>query len=234
MSGIFISFEGGEGAGKSTQIQRLRDKLASRGIEAITTREPGGSQGAELVREVLLSGAAKEYGVTAEAVLFAAARADHIDTLIKPALDDDKWVLCDRFADSSRVYQSESGVPAQTVETLQQVAIAGHNPDMTLLINVTPEVGLARVSKRSDPVEFDGPDRFETDTLETHRRRQQMFLEMAQSEPHRIVVIDGDQSQDKVTEDIWQAVQSRFEEQIKQETDHPQTVREKGIWRKLP
>ncbi len=226
MSGIFISFEGGEGAGKSTQIHRLRDNLASRGIEAITTREPGGSQGAELVREVLLSGAAKEYGVTAEAVLFAAARADHIDTLIKPALDGDKWVLCDRFADSSRVYQGESGVPPQTVEALQQVAIAGHNPDMTLLINVTPEVGLARVSKRKSPVEFDGPDRFETDTLETHRRRQEMFLEMARSEPDRIVVVDGDQSQDKVTEDIWQAVQSRFEKQIKQDTGCSQARRE--------
>ncbi len=215
MPGIFISFEGGEGAGKSTQIQRLSDHLASNGIDVIATREPGGSQGAELVREVLLSGAARDYGVTAEAVLFAAARADHIDTLIKPALDEGKWVLCDRFADSSRVYQSESGVPAQTVETLQQVAIAGHNPDMTLLINVTPEVGLARVSKRSAPIEFDGPDRFETDTLETHRRRQQLFLQMAKKEPERIVVIDGDQSQDKVTEDIWQAVQHRFAAELK-------------------
>ncbi len=226
MSGIFISFEGGEGAGKSTQILRLRDKLASKGIEAVTTREPGGSKGAELVREVLLSGAAKAYGVTAEAVLFAAARADHIDTLIKPALDDGKWVLCDRFADSSRVYQGESGVPPQTVEALQQVAIAGHNPNMTLLINVTPEVGLARVSKRAAPVEFDGPDRFETDTLETHRRRQQLFLEMARNEPERIVVIDGDQSQDKVTEDIWQAVQHRFAEEIEQEAIKLQADRE--------
>lgn len=226
MSGIFISFEGGEGAGKSTQILRLRDKLASKGIEAVTTREPGGSKGAELVREVLLSGAAKDYGVTAEAVLFAAARADHIDTLIKPALDDGKWVLCDRFADSSRVYQGESGVPSQTVEALQQVAIAGHNPNMTLLINVTPEVGLARVSKRAAPVEFDGPDRFETDTLETHRRRQQLFLEMARNEPNRIVVIDGDQSQDKVTEDIWQAVQNRFAEQIEQDASDLQADRD--------
>ncbi|EEA96279.1 dTMP kinase [Pseudovibrio sp. JE062] len=226
MSGIFISFEGGEGAGKSTQIQRLRDKLAAKGIEAVTTREPGGSQGAELVREVLLSGAAKDYGVTAEAVLFAAARADHIDTLIKPALENGKWVLCDRFADSSRVYQGESGVPTPTVEALQQVAIAGHNPNMTLLINVTPEVGLARVSKRTAPVEFDGPDRFETDTLETHRRRQELFLEMARNEPDRIVVIDGDQPQDKVTEDIWRAVQDRFAEQIQQETGEPDANRE--------
>ncbi|KZL17710.1 Thymidylate kinase [Pseudovibrio axinellae] len=227
MSGIFISFEGGEGAGKSTQIQRLRDKLASKGIETIVTREPGGSQGAELVREVLLSGAAKKYGVTAEAILFAAARADHIDTLIKPALQDGKWVLCDRFADSSRVYQGESGVPSQTVEALQQVAIAGHNPDMTLLINVTPEVGLTRVSKRTAPVEFDGPDRFETDTLETHRRRQKIFLELADKEPERIVVIDGDQPQDNVTDDIWQAVQRRFASVMENSTTD-QLPHEKG------
>ncbi|SDR02724.1 dTMP kinase [Pseudovibrio sp. Tun.PSC04-5.I4] len=226
MPGIFISFEGGEGAGKSTQIQRLREALLSKGIEAVTTREPGGSQGAEIVREVLLSGAAKEYGVTAEAVLFAAARADHIDTLIKPALEDGKWVLCDRFADSSRVYQGESGVPDSVVEALQQVAIAGHNPDMTLLINVTPEVGLARVSKRTAPVEFDGPDRFETDTLETHRRRQNLFLEMARKEPNRIVVIDGDQSQDKVTDDIWQTVQNRFAKEIELEDHNLQESRE--------
>lgn len=226
MPGIFISFEGGEGAGKSTQIQLLREALHSKGIEAVTTREPGGSQGAEIVREVLLSGAAKQYGVTAEAVLFAAARADHIDTLIKPALEDGKWVLCDRFADSSRVYQGESGVPDSLVEALQQVAIAGHNPDMTLLINVTPEVGLARVSKRTAPVEFDGPDRFETDTLETHRRRQNLFLEMARKEPNRIVVVDGDQRQDKVTEDIWQAVQNRFAKEIELEDHNLQESRE--------
>lgn len=210
MSGKFISFEGGEGAGKSTQIRRLQDALVARGLDVLCTREPGGSQGAEIVREVLLSGAAHPFGVTAEAVLFAAARADHVDALIKPALQQGKWVLCDRFLDSSRVYQSESGVNAQTVETLQHLAIAGEMPQMTILIDVSPEVGLARVDKRGATVEFDGPDRFETDTLDTHKRRQQMFLDMASREPERFVVIDGDQSQDKVTHDIWQAVEQRF------------------------
>ncbi|MDD7908821.1 dTMP kinase [Pseudovibrio exalbescens] len=210
MAGKFITFEGGEGAGKSTQIARLKDRLEKSGVDVIATREPGGTAGAEMVRSVLLSGAARLYGPEAEAVLFNAARADHVDTLIKPALEAGKWVLCDRFADSSRVYQGEAGVSDALIDQLQEVAIDGHEPDMTLLIDVPTEVGLARVTQRSEKGAEHAPDRFEQDTIETHERRRQLFLKIAENAAHRFVVIDGSQSLDAVEQAIWQAVEDRF------------------------
>ncbi|SDU09324.1 dTMP kinase [Stappia sp. ES.058] len=209
--GRFITFEGGEGAGKSTQISRLKDRLNAAGISAIVTREPGGSPTAETIRELLLSGKVKPLGAEMEAVMFAAARADHVDEKIRPALASGDWVLCDRFADSTRVYQGEAGVDPAFLDRLEAVAVGGYRPDMTVLIDVSPDVGLSRVAARSGASgSSSDPDRFETDTKEVHMRRRQLFLDLAASEPSRFAVIDGGTSADAVANEIWQAVRARF------------------------
>jgi dTMP kinase len=158
-SGLFVTFEGGEGAGKSTQIRRLADQLRRRGHDVLMTREPGGSPGAEAVRHVLLSGAAEEFGVRMEAILFAAARNDHVEEVIRPALESGAVVLCDRFIDSSRVYQGVTGnLEPDYIEALQRVAINGVVPDCTLILDLPAEVGLKRARKRGAD---SAPDRFE-------------------------------------------------------------------------
>src|SRR5689334_16425665 len=143
MRGRFITFEGGEGTGKSTQVQRLARQLISRGIEVVLTREPGGSPGAEAIRHVLLSGAAKPLGPDAEAMLFAAARDDHVRSLIAPALARCQWVLCDRFADSTRVYQGALGqVDPRLIRSLERIAVGDCVPDLTLILDLPAFVGL--------------------------------------------------------------------------------------------
>ena len=218
MPGQFITFEGGEGAGKSTQIARLKARLESLRLKVVVTREPGGSPGAEAVRNVLLSGKAKKLGPHAEALLFAAARADHMDTVILPALTNGAWVLCDRFSDSTRVYQGEAGVDPAYLEELEQLAISGRKPDLTLLIDVPPKIGLARVDSRALSTSSANPDRFEIDSLEIHERRRQMFLDIAKSEPARVAVIDGSQGTDAVEAAIWAAVYGRLGDALEQAT----------------
>ncbi|MBA5776762.1 dTMP kinase [Stappia sp. F7233] len=210
MAGQFITFEGGEGAGKSTQIARLKARLEAMRIPVLVTREPGGSPGAEAVRNVLLSGKARQLGADAEALLFAAARADHMDTVILPALAQGKWVLCDRFTDSTRVYQGEAGVAPAYIEELERLAIAGRKPDLTLLIDVPAQLGLARVHARSSLGSVSDPDRFEQDDIEVHKRRRRLFLDLAETEPDRLAVIDGSKGPDSVAEAIWQQVQQRL------------------------
>ncbi|NBN62148.1 dTMP kinase [Pannonibacter tanglangensis] len=210
MQGRFITFEGGEGAGKSTQIRRLRDRLEKAGLEVVVTREPGGSPGAELIREVLLSGKAKSLGPRGEAMLFAAARADHVDATIRPGLAAGKWVLCDRYADSTRVYQGEAGVDGQMLDLLELAATAGLKPDLTVLIDVPADVGLKRVEARSHNPSGAAPDRFEADTLAVHERRRSLFLELAENEPDRIAVVDGAGDVAAVEAAIWQAVTTRL------------------------
>ena len=210
MLGHFITFEGGEGAGKSTQILRLKEKLEQAHVEVLVTREPGGSPGAERIREALLSGAAKALGPKGEAILFAAARADHVDNTIRPALERGAWVLCDRYADSTRVYQGEAGVPVKDLELLEIVAVGGIRPDLTILIDVPPEIGLSRVAKRTADTNAGGPDRFEIDEVGVHERRRQLFLKLAASEPWRFAVIDGSGDTDQVEQDIWTAVCDHF------------------------
>ncbi|WP_417683831.1 dTMP kinase [Roseibium sp.] len=211
MQGRFITFEGGEGAGKSTQIARLREKLVTLGLDVVVTREPGGSPGAEKIREMLLSGDAKDLGPRGEAMLFAAARADHVDTTIVPALKRGAWVLCDRFADSTRVYQGEAGVDPKYLDLLELAAVAGNTPDMTVLIDVPADIGLGRVSRRSAETGNGGPDRFEIDDAEVHQRRRRMFLDLANKEADRFVVIDGTGSADDVEDLIWNVVRDRFD-----------------------
>lgn len=208
MAGRFITFEGGEGAGKSTHIRLLAERLAGFGIDVVTTREPGGSPGAESLRHVLLSGAAEALGPATEAILFAAARIDHVDQTIKPALRRGAWVLCDRFYDSTRVYQRDAdGVDADLVLTLERVAVDGVRPDLTLILDLPVEAALARISKRRGD---DAPDRFEKEDETVHQRRREAFLKIAGEEPGRCVVIDASAPLEAVGEAIWRVVAERF------------------------
>lgn len=208
--GRFITFEGGEGAGKSTQIRRLRERLEKAGVAVTVTREPGGSPGAEMIREVLLSGKAKSLGPRGEAMLFAAARADHVDATIRPALEAGSWVLCDRYADSTRVYQGEAGVDGQMLDLLELAATAGLKPDLTILIDIPAEIGLKRVEARSHNPAGTAPDRFEADTLGVHERRRALFLELAEAQPERVAVVDGTGDVASVEDAIWRAVDARL------------------------
>ena len=207
--GIFITFEGGEGAGKSTQIRKLATALRGGGREVIVTREPGGSPGAEAVRHVLLSGAAEPFGPSMEALLFAAARSDHVEQVIRPAIERGAIVLCDRFMDSSRVYQGVTGeLDPAFMKALEKVAINGMVPDLTIILDLDPEEGLRRATVRRGE---DSADRYEKETLEIHRRRRQAFLDIAAAEPDRCVVVDASRSQMRVAADIVRTVHALLE-----------------------
>ncbi len=204
--GRFVTFEGGEGTGKSTQSKRLAEALKARGRDVVMTREPGGSPTAEAIRGLLLSGRARPLGVLGEAYLFAGARIDHVAELIEPSLRGGAWVICDRFADSSRVYQGAAGgLPAEVVDGLVDAAIGSTIPDLTIVIDVPVEIGLARVHHRAE-----GADRFESDSVAIHEARRQGFLGLAERFPERCVVIDGSRDKDAVSADILALVLGRF------------------------
>lgn len=204
--GRFITLEGGEGTGKSTQARRLAAALQKGGLDVVLTREPGGSAGAEAVRHVLLSGAAKDFGPQGEALLFAAARADHVDSLIRPALAAGKWVICDRFIDSTRVYQGAVGaVPGALLDSLEWVAAAEARPDLTLVLDVPPEVGLSRAAGRGE-----GADRFESEGLAFHTRVRDAFLALAKADPARCVIVDASGGPDDVAALVWSSVRERL------------------------
>ena len=209
MRGHFITFEGGEGAGKSTQIKRLAASLKRKGHEVLVTREPGGSPGAEAVRHVVLSGAAKEYGTDMEAVLFAAARSDNVEQIIKPALESGTTVLCDRFMDSSRVYQGVSGGVDETfLMAMERTVTEDARPDLTLIFDLPPEVGLERAAQVWAE---DGPDRYESEELEEQEKRRQGFLDIAKSEPDRCVVIDATLALKEVSKAVDAALSNYLE-----------------------
>lgn len=199
--GLFITFEGGEGVGKSTQIARLAEVLRAAGHRVVETREPGGSPGAEAVRHVLLSGAAEPFGPRMEALLFGAARADHLDQLIRPALARGEVVLCDRFMDSSRVYQGVTGwLDPRFMRVVENAAVAGTRPDLTLILDLDPAEGLRRAAERRG--EGAAADRFEKETLDIHRRRREAFLAIARAEPDRCRVVDAARGVDEVAEAV--------------------------------
>ncbi|THV25197.1 dTMP kinase [Peteryoungia ipomoeae] len=202
--GMFVTFEGGEGAGKSTQIRLLADALRTRGHDVIITREPGGSPGAEALRHVLLSGAAEDFGVRMEAMLFAAARADHLDCVIRPALMAGQIVLCDRFVDSSRVYQGVTGnLEPALMAALERVSIGPSMPDLTLILDLPADVGLARARRRAGGApETEAPDRFEKENIDIHEKRRQGFLDIAAREPGRCRIIDASLDVDRIARDI--------------------------------
>jgi dTMP kinase len=209
MRGKFITFEGGEGAGKSTQAAMLASQLESYGLGVQLTREPGGSPGAEIIRHVLLTGAAKPLGADVEAMLFAAARDDHVRCTILPALRSGKWVVCDRFADSTRVYQGILGqVDEKLINVLERVSVGELCPDLTVILDLPVQLGLERARLRRGDAQA---DRFEGEGAEFHEKLRDAYLAIAAREPERCVVIDASASKDGVASAIWQAVQSRLE-----------------------
>jgi len=206
--GYFLTLEGGEGVGKSTQLSRLAQRFEALGHEVVVSREPGGTIGAEAVRHVLLeAGVGEPFGPKAEALLFAAARNDHIEQVIRPAVSAGKIVIVDRFLDSTRVYQGISGdLPKGFMNALERVCVAGMFPDLTLLLDLAPEDGLRRAAIRRGQT---GPaDRFEKETLAIHTARRDAFLDLARREPERFRVVDASGDADDVSSAIWAAVRS--------------------------
>lgn len=205
--GRFITFEGGEGSGKSTQIRLLAERLDAEGVRAIVTREPGGSPGAEIIRHVLLSGIGKRLGAEAESLLFAAARDDHVLSVIEPALAQDIWVLCDRFADSTRVYQGHAGkVDSRLLDAMERVTIGALKPDLTLILDLPVEVGLERAARRRSG---ETPDRFEAEDVSFHQTLRDGFRAIASREPERCVLIDATDTPDKIADRIWATLVER-------------------------
>jgi dTMP kinase len=202
--GRFISFEGGEGSGKSTQIRKLAERLDAAKLRSIVTREPGGSPGAEVIRHLILSGMGKLLGPDAETLLFAAARDDHVRTVIQPALNQGTWVLCDRFFDSTRAYQGSLGqVAPGIVNALQRVTIGDLKPDLTLILDVPVEVGMNRAAVRRGS---DAADRFESEDMTFHEGLRTAYRKIAADDPNRCVLIDATADADSVGQAVWSAV----------------------------
>ena len=209
MRGRFITFEGGEGAGKSNHARLLADRLKQLGISIVLTREPGGSPGAEVIRHVLLSGITKPLGVRTEALLFAAARDDHVRTTIAPALAAGRWVICDRFIDSTRVYQGTlGGLDPKFIRALERVTVGDLKPDLTLVLDVPAEVGLKRAGKRRGQR---AADRFEAESRSFHEELRRAYRLLAAAEPGRCVLIDATAPKSAVAERIWAIVSERLD-----------------------
>ncbi len=204
--GRFITFEGGEGAGKSTQLNRLAERLRERGLEVVATREPGGSQGAEDIRHLLVNGPPEKWSPITEALLMNAARRDHLERRIRPALARGTWVVCDRFADSTRAYQGAGGeVAAGFIAALEAEVVGETRPDLTLILDLPVEEGLRRAASRGL-----GEARFEAKGTDFHERLRQGFLEIAVREPERCVVLDATWPRDDVAATVWDTVAQRL------------------------
>jgi dTMP kinase len=208
VGGRFVSFEGGEGSGKSTQIKMLADRLQGAKLRTVVTREPGGSPGAEIMRHVVLSGMGKLLGPEAEALLFAAARDDHVHTVIMPALEQGIWVLSDRFSDSTRAYQGKLGqVDAKILNAMERVTIGDLKPDLTVILDVPVEVGLQRAAARRGA---GTPDRFEAEDVSFHQKLRDAYRQIAQDEPQRCVLIDANADADTVAAKVWATLRERL------------------------
>jgi dTMP kinase len=209
MRGRFITFEGGEGTGKSTHVGLLADRLEALGLSVVRTREPGGSPAAEVIRHVLLSGVAQPLGVAAEALLFGAARADHVGNTIEPALARGAWVICDRFIDSTRVYQGSLGhLNPGFLRALERVTVGTLLPDLTFMLDVPADVGLARARKRRGGGDA---DRFEAESLTFHEAVREAYRRLVVAEPGRCIAIDATEPKPAVAERIWKTVQERLD-----------------------
>jgi dTMP kinase len=204
MRGRFVTLEGGEGVGKSTQAKALAEALRARGLEVVTTREPGGSPGAEAIRALLLEGEVERWSAGAEALLFAAARADHVERTIRPALERGAWVLCDRFLDSSLAYQGMvGGVGVEAVRRLHEIGSGGFLPDRTLLLRLEGGEAAARTQVR----DIAGADRFGARDAAYHARIAAAFEALAAQEPERIRVIDASGDAGEVTQRLLAALE---------------------------
>ena len=206
MAGRFITLEGGEGSGKSTQAKRLAKALEAKGASALITREPGGSPGAEEIRGLLVNGAPGRWDALTETLLVYAARADHVGRTIGPALLADKWVVCDRFTDSTYAYQGAGrGLARETIRRIDSLVLDDFKPDLTLVLDLDVETGLKRAASRGG-----AESRFENFDREFHDRLRQAFLDIAKRNPDRCVLIDAAKDEETVAAAIWAAVARRF------------------------
>jgi dTMP kinase len=208
MSGLFITFEGVEGSGKSTQIQRLEDRIKSKivNVDLLVTREPGGTDSAESIRQLLVTGRADKWRAATEAMLMSASRHEHVEHVIRPAIESGAIVVCDRFYDSTRVYQGiVGGVPEPDIEALNRLACGNLVPDLTILLDIDVDEGLRRADGRET-----AETRFESKGVEFHRKVRSGFLELAARHSGRFVVIDAGREIDLVTSDIEAAVLPRL------------------------
>jgi dTMP kinase len=206
MAGHFITLEGGEGSGKSTQAKRLAAALESRGLVTLATREPGGSPGAEEIRALLVNGAPGRWDALTETLLIYAARADHVGRTIGPALLAGKWVICDRFTDSTYAYQGAGrGLARETIRRIDSIVLDDFKPEFTLVLDIDVETGLKRAGKRGA-----AESRFENFDSDFHERLRQAFIEIAKRHPDRCALIDATLGEDEVTAAIWATVSRRF------------------------
>ncbi|MBR7619957.1 dTMP kinase [Phenylobacterium sp. 20VBR1] len=208
--GKFITFEGGEGAGKSTQVRRLVTRLQTAGLEVVATREPGGSAGAEAIRTLVLTGSTDRWSPVTETLLMYGARRDHIERTIIPALDRGAWVVCDRFADSTRAYQGGAGgVAPELIAALEDHVLAEVRPDLTLVFDLPVEVGLARAESHA-AASGHAETRFESKGVAFHERLREAFQQIAAIEPDRCVLVNAADTMDGVESAIWTAVSARL------------------------
>lgn len=211
-TGRFITFEGGEGSGKSTQARKLAERLRAAGIDVLLTREPGGSPFAEQVRGLLLGGTLAPHPPLAEALLFSAARADHLASAIRPALAGGRWVICDRFADSTRVYQGAAGgVPDAELDALERLVVGPTAPDLTLILDIEARTGLARATSRREAIEGSEVDPFESRALAFHEKLRAGYLDIARREPQRCAVLSAMADADAIASEIWALVEARLQ-----------------------
>ncbi len=205
---MFITFEGIEGCGKSTQAKRLVNRLRELAVPLVFTLEPGGTSVGQKIRRILLDSRNQHLSPLAELLLYAADRAQHVEEVIKPALEQEKWVLCDRFFDATTVYQGYArGLDMKLIVTLNEKASPGIRPDITFLIDCAVEVGLERALKRNKIQFQEGQDRFEREKKDFHEAVREGYLTMAMEDPERFVVVDGTLKEDELEEIIFKHVE---------------------------
>ena len=206
--GRFITLEGGEGAGKTTQINRLKDALTKRGFDVLTTREPGGSEGAEQIRHLLVNGDVARWDSMTETLLHYAARRDHVEKVIRPALEQGTWVISDRFADSTMAYQGYGhGLDLTVINGIYKLVLGEFSTDLTVILDLDTEEGLKRANSRAE-----GEDRYERMDIEFHQKLRQGFLEIARTSPQRCAVIDASSDADTVFNALWDVISNRLSE----------------------
>jgi len=208
---MFITFEGIEGCGKTTQVARLTESLRIRGIQVVRTFEPGGTPAGERIRRILLDRRNQDLSPLAELCLYEADRAQHVDRVIRPALESGAWVLCDRFCDATTVYQGMArDLDMELVRRLNRAATGGIRPDMTFLLDCPVEEGLGRAFRRMSRETDSGQDRFEREAVDFHQAVREGYLRLASREPERFVVIDASQGPDAVETEIFQRLEPRL------------------------
>lgn len=204
LRGSFITLEGGDGGGKSTQARVIAQRLRAKGKDVLLTREPGGSPWAERLRDALITPKGRALASTEQAILFAAARADHVDTVIEPALAAGRWVICDRFCDSTEAYQGSGGASSGLTDLLRTIAVGRTMPDLTLILDLPPALGRERVMGR------DALDPFEADDMAVQEARRAAFLQIAKRDGERCIVVDASLPREDVSTAIWRAVVRRL------------------------